>query len=690
METQDMNNGTSNPIGIVNGTDGGVLVAVSTGGVARDLKVGDPVFEGEALRVHSTLRIDVADIQGDLQQQVYSARNSIAFADGSIREVPPQGIANLDANSFLQMAELGPEQGQGAPTFEELMAALENGEDINELLDATAAGEQTAGSEGELGQSVRFDRVEQSVSPEAGIDPDIAFATVAATQDQDILGDAVNAIPSSQDISAQSGNDGESIAFSVASSFTDPDGQLTFSAEGLPEGLSIDPQTGVVSGTIAPDASGQNSQDYSVTITATDTGGAQVSETFTWTVTNVPPVAQSDDFSIDESTQLQGNVLADNGNGADTDGGQDSDALTVSTTPLSGPSNGTLQLNTDGSFTYTPNDGFVGTDSFTYSVSDGQGGEDSATVTIAVLDATAPVPTIVLNPVTDDNTVNAAEASGDVAISGIVGGEFNAGDTVTVTVNGNSFTGTVDGSGAFSIDVPGSDLAADSSVSATIDTADAAGNTGSASVTSSYNVDTTAPLPTIFVNSITADNVINAAEAAGTVSVSGTVAGEFNPGDIVTLVVNGTNFTGAVDNSGNFSIDVPGNTLAVDNSVEASVSTTDAAGNTGTASITQNYSVDITEPVLAISTSDADLTAGETATITFTFTEVVSGFVDGDISVSGGTLGAISTSDGGVTYTATFTPTADSDGTATIAVADDSYADADGNLGTGDSLDIEL
>ncbi|MCV6606155.1 MAG: retention module-containing protein, partial [Porticoccaceae bacterium] len=584
MATQQANSAT--PLGIVNGTDGGVLVAVSADGVARDLKTGDPVFAGEALRVHSTLRIAIADNEGALQQQVYSARNSIAFADGSIREVPPEGIASLDANSFLQMAELGPEQGvENAPTFEELMAALESGQDINELLEPTAAGEESTGSEGELGQGVRFDRVEQVATPEAGIDPDITFTTVAATQDQDILGDAVNAIPSSQTISAQSGNDGASISFSVASSFTDPDGQLTYSAEGLPEGLSIDPQTGVVSGTIASDASGQNSQDYSVTITVTDTGGAQASETFTWTVTNVPPVAQSDNFSVDEGTSLQGNVLADNGNGADSDGGQDSDPLSVSTTPVSGPDNGSLQLNADGSFTYTPDAGFVGNDSFTYSVSDGQGGEDNATVTISVLDTTTPEPTIELNPVTADNMVNAVEASGDIAISGTVGGEFNAGDTVTVTVNGNTYSGTVDGSGAFSIDVPGSDLAADSSISATINTTDGAGNAGSATIAADYTVDTVAPQPTIVVNDITDDNTINSAESTGTVSVTGTVAGEFNPGDLVTLVINGTSFTGNVDDAGNFSIDVPGNALAVDDSVEASVSTTDAAGNIGTTSV---------------------------------------------------------------------------------------------------------
>ncbi|MDH3718799.1 MAG: Ig-like domain-containing protein, partial [Planctomycetota bacterium] len=52
------------------------------------------------------------------------------------------------------------------------------------------------------------------------------------------------------------------------------------------------------------------------------------------------------------------------------------------------PNNGTVTLNADGSFDYTPNPGFVGTDSFTYEVHDGFGNKDTAEVSLVVL----PVP----------------------------------------------------------------------------------------------------------------------------------------------------------------------------------------------------------------------------------------------------------------------------------------------------------
>ena len=63
--------------------------------------------------------------------------------------------------------------------------------------------------------------------------------------------------------------------------------------------------------------------------------------------------------------------VVDAGNGIlSNDNDLDGDALTASL--VSGPSNGTLTLNADGSFTYTPDDGFSGVDFFTYEASDGE------------------------------------------------------------------------------------------------------------------------------------------------------------------------------------------------------------------------------------------------------------------------------------------------------------------------------
>ncbi|POC44788.1 Ig-like domain-containing protein, partial [Vibrio vulnificus] len=92
-------------------------------------------------------------------------------------------------------------------------------------------------------------------------------------------------------------------------------------------------------------------------------------------------------------------------------------------------------------------------------------------------------------------------------------------------------------------------------------------------------------------------------------------------------------------------------------------------------------------PELSISTNDANLIAGESATITFTFSEAVDGFDASDIETTGGTLSGLTTTDN-ITWTATFTPDANYDGQASISVADDKYTDVDGNNGTGASLNL--
>ena len=141
-------------------------------------------------------------------------------------------------------------------------------------------------------------------------------------------------------------------------------------------------------------------------------------------------------------------------------------------------------------------------------------------------------------------------------MTGTVGGDVQDGDTVTLTINGTLYSGLV-ASGAFSINVLGSDLAADadSTVDASVTTTDPAGNSTTATDTQAYAVDTVPPAASIVVGQITADNIVNAAEAAGTVAVTGTVGGDVQDGDTVTLTVNGTLYSGLVA-SGGFSINV--------------------------------------------------------------------------------------------------------------------------------------
>ncbi|PLX78377.1 MAG: hypothetical protein C0616_14905, partial [Desulfuromonas sp.] len=252
------------------------------------------------------------------------------------------------------------------------------------------------------------------------------------------------------------------------------------------------------------------------------------------------------------------------------------------------------------------------------------------------VDIEAPVPTIELDAnITSDDIINIAESEGPVAISGVVGGDAQIGDTVTLTVNGSEFAGTVRADMTFSIEVPGGDLVADGdlTIDASITTQDEAGNPGTATDSETYSVDVVAPVPTITLDpNITADDVINIAESEGTVAVTGSVGGDAQPWDVVTLTVNGHNYTGFVQDDRSFSINVSGGDLVADDdtTIEAIITSTDEAGNSGSATDSESYSIDLSTPNPSI-TLDADITADDIISAVEADGEVaITGTVGGD------------------------------------------------------------
>ena len=98
---------------------------------------------------------------------------------------------------------------------------------------------------------------------------------------------------------------------------------------------------------------------------------------------NQPPVASDDAYSTPLDTPLS--VAAPGMLGNDTDA--DGDPLSVVLD--SNPSDGTLALDPNGAFLYTPNPGFTGSDTFTYHANDTLADSNVATVTITVLAAPA-------------------------------------------------------------------------------------------------------------------------------------------------------------------------------------------------------------------------------------------------------------------------------------------------------------
>lgn len=126
-----------------------------------------------------------------------------------------------------------------------------------------------------------------------------------------------------------------------------------------------------------------------VTVAAVDSGGGantSAAQTFTITVTPVPPSPQTDAYTVDQDTALTVAAPGVLANDFDPIG----NPLTVQTAPVSAPWAGALTLGSDGSFVYTPTAGFVGSDSCIYLVDDGAGLTATTTVAITVNSGVTP------------------------------------------------------------------------------------------------------------------------------------------------------------------------------------------------------------------------------------------------------------------------------------------------------------
>jgi hypothetical protein len=143
--------------------------------------------------------------------------------------------------------------------------------------------------------------------------------------------------------------------------------------------------------------------------------------TLVGTPVNDAPVATDDSYGTNEDTPLS--VLAPGVLANDND----IDGNTLTAVKVSDPANGTVVLNDDGSFTYTPNANFNGSDSFTYKANDGTTDSNVATVTITVAPVNDP-PTISFVGGVSCAAGNIAQATVKVVVNDVDG------DTLTLSL----------------------------------------------------------------------------------------------------------------------------------------------------------------------------------------------------------------------------------------------------------------
>ena len=347
------------------------------------------------------------------------------------------------------------------------------------------------------------------------------------------------------------------------------------------------------------------------------------------TVVNQAPAPTAAAISTAFNTAGTTQVLANDPNVGDTY------TFAVSTAATSGTA--TVDLYT-GLATYTPNAGYVGTDSFIVTVTDNGGLSGAVTVNVTVVDTVFPVVTAPLSINVAAATVTGTAAT-DVAIAAFLGGA-TAVDNVAVV-------------GAITNNAPAT-FPAGQVTTVTFTAVDGAGNTGTASatVTVAAYVDTVLPV-------VTAPLSINVAAA--------TVAGTAATNVAIAAFLGGATATDNVAVVGSITNNAPA-TFPAGQVTTVTFSAADAAGNTGTASATVTVAayVDTVAPVITLKGNVTEKVAQGSNYIDFGATALDN--VDGDISTQiASNATVVNTSVLGI-YTITYTVSDTAGNAATPAV----------------------
>ncbi|MCW9032894.1 MAG: tandem-95 repeat protein, partial [Rhodospirillales bacterium] len=281
---------------------------------------------------------------------------------------------NTDNDRNLDNQSTGEENSQQSQT-----KAVEKSSGGNEPVEEARVEENSAPNVQPRQQSPQEpEQVTEEAAPESALpaqaqtEDDTPAVTESDEEDLIETVETPNTGPESEDSSATATED---TAYNGTVIATDADGDtLSYALENGPSnGTLIFNDDGTYTYTPDTDYNGTDSFSYEVS----DGQGGTTTATVNLTVdpTNDTPVSEDSSATLSEDTSYNGSVSA-----TDVDG----DNLTYALD--SGPSNGTLSFNDDGTYTYTPNHDYYGSDSFSYQVNDGQGGTTTATVNFTVND----------------------------------------------------------------------------------------------------------------------------------------------------------------------------------------------------------------------------------------------------------------------------------------------------------------
>ncbi|MET3121823.1 hypothetical protein AAKU67_001411, partial [Oxalobacteraceae bacterium GrIS 2.11] len=560
-----------------------------------ELKIGDPVHEGDVVVTDDGAVVELAFNDGHsyvIQQNETLAMDASVFNTQAV-----------DAHAAALTAQAGQLDG--------LNAVIASGGSLDDLFDSAAAG-ITAGGDANSGHSfVQLLRIVESVDPGSFSLAGGANLTTVAPVTETLFG--ANAIPTLTIsplpvINGEAAHSGRLVPITGTVSTNVPVGGIvTISVDGHSyTGIVLRGGTyvvevpasvlaGAAADSITASVSIPNSTGGVATTSATQSYGVELSAPPVHVTINAIPTVNAamaaGTNTVAVTGTVSGNVPIGNTVTLTVDG------HTYTGTVQAG---GTYSIAVPGTILAN-----ASTDSIHASISSTDAAGNTATASADSpysVELAAPAISISINPIP---TVNGAEASSSnpVNVTGKVSDNVPVGDTVTLTIAGHIYTGTVQVGGTYSIGIPGNVLASAplDSIHASLSSTDAAGNTATASADQPYAVELVAAPISISIHPISTINGVDGASPAP-VAVTGNVSTNVPVGDIVTLSVDGHSYTGVVQSGGTYSVGVPGNVLAnaALDSIHASVSATDAAGNTASASADQSYNVNLVGPVISI------------------------------------------------------------------------------------------
>ncbi len=359
----------------------------------------------------------------------------------------------------------------------------------------------------------------------------------------------LNDAPATQNVTA-SGAEDTAITGQVTAS--DVDGNpLSYTKGSDPTHGSVTVQAnGSFSYTPAANYNGTDS--FTVTVTDGQGGSATSTVSITVTAINDAPVSSNVALSGAEDTTLTGQIT-----------GSDVDGDTLNYAQGSNPAHGSVTVQTDGRFSYTPAANFSGSDSFTVTVSDGQGGSTTSTVSITV------------TPVNDAPITYNIAASGaeDTAITGQVAGSDADGDALSYTKGSDPTHGSVNvnSDGSFSY-TPTANYSGSDSFTVTV--SDGQGGTATSTITITVTPVNDAPVTSDVTASVVEDS-----------SITGQVTGSDAEGDTLSYAKGSdpTHGSVTVNTDGSFSYTPTANYSGTDS---FTVTVSDGQGGTATATVT--------------------------------------------------------------------------------------------------------